>query len=592
MDDSREDSPSRVSFTPDTLDNAAAKRKVWLEAQNRPDALSRAEQASGGDGTFLSSVFTCANSAIGAGVLAFPYAFAQTGIVLGVVLALSLAVVMLLALHIIIVGTHSSNAASYQALVRHAMGPTAEKIVAILMVIYLFGAITGYFIVIGDMIPPIFELIPGVPGFLTGRLGRNIVMGVLSTVVCYPLCLLRNISALAYSSGAAIFAIAYMVIMVVVKSILALQERASSGGGSGGGDANVTAFLLLSDGRTAAVAPTVLVRPSPSIFLAIPLIAFALQAHVQVPNIYAGLSTTKRNDLCCRGKMLKQVWIMDWVLIASYAICLCFYIPAGIFGYLQFGDGDTPADVLAKGGYPENDPAVIVARICVTLTAMACVPINHFPARVAIWGLYRHVRYGLGASNADASDATEEGDTPKPDLTKIPAMFHIIETTVFFFGALLLAELCTDISIVFDLLGSTIAVLVIFILPAWFFWVYLAGGRGGVLLARRSNRLGIFYNASCRSWVRSGVSVRDDDSLAAGLLRDPAASEEEVSIDGDDAPDGPAYQCCFKILSVIMLVIGVFIFCSSTATTIIKMVLTDKTAIQKICLTNTEPCQL
>ena len=595
-----DDSGRGVTFHPDTPDTQfqVAKRQQWLESQGNAGALSRAEQASEGDGTFLSSVFTCANSAIGAGVLAFPYAFAQTGLVLGVVLSLVLATIMLVALHIIIVGTNSSNAASYQALVRHSMGPRAEKVVAVLMVVYLFGAITGYFIVIGDMIPPLFALIPNCPAFLLDkpaelqhsildRPGRTIVMGVLSTAVCFPLCLLKKISALSYSSGAAIVAIAYMVILVVVKSVTQMVTDADAVAHA----ANASAAALV------ARPPTVLVRPSPSIFLAVPLVAFALQAHVQVPNIYASLSTTKRNDLCCRGKVLKQVWVMDWILIASYAICLGFYIPAGIFGYLQFGEGATPADILSKGGYPEGDVTVIIARICVALTAIACVPLNHFPARVAIWGLYRHVRYGLGASNAAEGEAEADG-TPKPDLTKIPPMFHIVETTVFFFGALLLAELCTDISTVFDLLGSTIAVLVIFILPAWFFWVYLAGGRGGTLLAKRSNRLGICYRPSCRRCASDASAVRAEDDLAAGLLVDPvndARAGEEGDV--DSAPDTLSVQRCNKALAVALLVIGVLIFCSSTATTIVKMVLTytpgaDVDAISKICLTPLRPCHL
>ena len=177
-------------------------------------------------------------------------------------------------------------------------------------------------------------------------------------------------------------------------------------------------------------------------------------------------------------------------------------------------------------------------------------------------------------------------------------MFHIVETTVFFFGALLLAELCTDISTVFDLLGSTIAVLVIFILPAWFFWVYLAGGRGGTLLAKRSNRLGICYRPSCRRCASDASAVRAEDDLAAGLLVDPvndARAGEEGDV--DSAPDTLSVQRCNKALAVALLVIGVLIFCSSTATTIVKMVLTytpgaDVDAISKICLTPLRPCHL
>ena len=53
-----------------------------------------------GTGDFFGSVITLANSAIGAGVLAFPYAFKSAGLGLGLMLTLGLCGVMGYCLHI------------------------------------------------------------------------------------------------------------------------------------------------------------------------------------------------------------------------------------------------------------------------------------------------------------------------------------------------------------------------------------------------------------------------------------------------------------------------------------------------------------
>eukprot|EP00729_Bicosta_minor_P029209 gene29209-29417_t len=50
---------------------------------------------------FWGSVFNLANAAVGAGILAFPYAFAKAGLVVGIIIALSFASILGMGLHVI-----------------------------------------------------------------------------------------------------------------------------------------------------------------------------------------------------------------------------------------------------------------------------------------------------------------------------------------------------------------------------------------------------------------------------------------------------------------------------------------------------------
>jgi amino acid permease len=335
--------------------------------QNRTPLMQRAVQtplqqrrgAYEGSGTISSSVFTLANSAIGAGILAFPFAFKSAGLTLGIVLCLSLAVVMAMSLHFIIYSLEKAQKAdprirTYQDLVQAAAGDNASMFIEVTMVVYLFGACLGFVIIIGDMLHPILAN-TGI-GFLESR---NVCICLVTLGVIFPLCTLRKISALQFSSTLAVAAVLFMVCMMIHE---------------------------FTDGAHKAVGKTVLIRENSEAILSIPLICFALQCHIQGPMIYSELKPH-----------LQNLKVMDLIIVAAIGTCLVLYIPAGIFGDLSFGD-NTQQDILdiakkskdADGndtGYAVTDRMAEVARICIAICACCGFPLNHFPARSALFGL-------------------------------------------------------------------------------------------------------------------------------------------------------------------------------------------------------------
>ena len=85
-------------------------------------------------------------------------------------------------------------------------------------------------------------------------------------------------------------------------------------------------------------------------------------------------------------------------IVGAYALCCAFYIPAGIFGYYTFGSG-TISDLLSTSddpskvshSYSVSAKRGLVARICLAAVATCGVPLNHFPARIAVYSLYNKI---------------------------------------------------------------------------------------------------------------------------------------------------------------------------------------------------------
>eukprot|EP00937_MAST-01D_sp_MAST-1D-sp2_P000060 g60.t1 len=391
-----------------------------------PFGNRRATKQYEGSGTLPGSVFTLANSAIGSGVLAFPFALSKAGLVLGVVLTFIFALIMGMCLHFTVAATHKAQqrdarVRSFQDLAAAAGGPKAGVFIEVFLIIYLLGCCIGFLIVASDMIVPML----GSSGAL-GSNPRPVLIAVVGLCFCLPLSLLRRISALRFSSVFAVCAVTFLVIALIVE-----WKRS---------DGDATLFPGESHDVDSAVWDV-------NLLAALPLMAFAFQCHIQAPLIFTELKSDVRT-----------VAKMDRVCAGAYAICCALYVPAGIFGYLTFGR-NVLADILlykdgANGpvGYPETNKVVDVARVCLACTAVCGFPLNHFPARTALWGIYQRQ---MGVLEA-----------------KMPKRWLLAEGCVWCVICVGVACGVKDLGTVFGLIGSICGALVIFLFPALFWWKY------------------------------------------------------------------------------------------------------------------------
>ena len=165
-----------------------------------------------GKGTLFASIITLANSAIGAGVLTFPYAFESAGLVLAIILCLCLALLMGFTLHVIAQSTEAaqkkdSRVRSYQDVVKLAMGERVSTAVEVALVLYLFGGCIAFLIIIGDMCQP---LMPG-EGIASHR---SFIITLITLSIITPLCRSVDLGTTLFKA-LAVLAVTYMVCMIV-----------------------------------------------------------------------------------------------------------------------------------------------------------------------------------------------------------------------------------------------------------------------------------------------------------------------------------------------------------------------------------------
>lgn len=446
------------------------------------------------------SVFTSAsnlaNCAVGAGILSLPYAVRETGAILGLVLCTLVAFVIVFTLRVLVRAGDAHDAASYQELVRKALGPVASVFVSLTLIVYIFGSCVAYTIIVADSVDAVSAAANRPLRADVLGPSRDVVVVVTSVFVLLPLSLLRRTESLGPASTLTIVALAYTVAAVIFEAARAFRGEDD--------DETVAADRWgwdLTDGTATVAGRTVdLWRVDSGTVLALPVFVFAFQCHIQILSIYAELrDEPEREDKAEGGSdpsdadddSLAQSWhstrqeeemgaswhstnsrvldvapvgvdstraaseetnraearrrTMERVLTASTLACLAGYLLVGEFAYLS-----RPAvESNMLKSYDPSDPAMLGAVAAMGVSAVVSYPINHFSARAALDDLLAAAFGWVPAAPGMA-----------------PARRHVTQTVAFLALTAATASAVEDLGVVFQLVGSTAGVLVICVVPA------------------------------------------------------------------------------------------------------------------------------
>ncbi|KAL3697453.1 hypothetical protein R1sor_011529 [Riccia sorocarpa] len=419
------------------------------------------------------SVFNLCNTAIGAGVLSFPYGFRQTGVVGGLFFTFIVWVIEVFALCLLVRVADKHNSESYQQLVHTVLGSKMAIITSVTMTIFLSGSMISYLIITGDVFQPAFADLFGGNSILADR---RLVITLFAVVVILPLALKTTLEALKKTSLICVMMLTYLTIALI---IIGTKKLISSGIPSD--------ILVWETGK--------------HVFILMDIVVFAFHCHIQVVPVFAELAPNPRPffgggrgelkdplleaEAVTRsqpGRRSERVKRMDAVILVSMTICFVGYCLVGEFGYLIFPEVES--DVLKSFG--NSNPFMVFARYGMAVVAMVCYPPHSHPARSILDDAWKAV---VNAP-ADVFSWTR----------------HIVITMFFFLATLGVALAVTDLGTVFSLVGSTGGVLVVFIIP-------------GVLLIR-----GIYSPPS-------GDTAQSDEE-EGGLLRRRTTTQKSVEIVG------------------------------------------------------------
>uniref|UniRef100_A0A8C5I8A8 Putative sodium-coupled neutral amino acid transporter 8 n=1 Tax=Gouania willdenowi TaxID=441366 RepID=A0A8C5I8A8_GOUWI len=276
------------------------------------------------------AVFIMLKSALGAGLLNFPWAFEKAG---GVNTAISVELVSLVFLisGLVILGYASSVSRqnTYQDVVREVCGRAVGQLCEVCFCFNLFMISVAFLVVVQDQLEKLTGLGEADMPY-HWYTDQRFALFIMCLVIILPLSIPKEIGIQKYTSVLGTLAATYLCVAVIVK-------------------------YYLMEKHTAIITPD----SWASMFSVVPTICFGFQCHEACIAIYSSMENQK---------------LFHWVVISvlSMFFCLLIYTLTGVFGFMTFGRA-VASDILMS--YPGNDVVMIISRLLFGISIITIYPI-------------------------------------------------------------------------------------------------------------------------------------------------------------------------------------------------------------------------
>lgn len=341
--------------------------ELWspADADMKP---STEEPAIGGDASLLSSIINLAKTCVGTGILTLPFAFKGCGLLWGWVFTLLTGFMAAFTLFLLgEVATFGGRRPTLNAVGKHSLGSVGSVLVDLSVCMNNLGAMISYLVIASTTVQTIVQQNFALSGVAPWPRQVYVVIGI---AIVAPLCLVRRVNMLRFSSSVAMVALTLVTIMIVLFA-MPWSER-------------VPAFQPCSTGTQCK--GDVLLSTTPVDILTQFVIftnAYTCQ-HAMLP-IVAELERPTRSR--------RMVVIFG----AMGAVCFLLLV-VGTAGYLTFGDS-VQSNVLFS--YPHDSMLVVLALIGIIIDVLSSYPLLMFMTRISISNLIRITLEALGWSNPE-----------------------------------------------------------------------------------------------------------------------------------------------------------------------------------------------
>ncbi|XP_033972927.1 putative sodium-coupled neutral amino acid transporter 8 [Trematomus bernacchii] len=315
------------------------------------------------------AVFIMLKSALGAGLLNFPWAFQKAG---GVNTALSVELVSLVFLisGLIILGYASSVSRqnTYQDVVREVCGGAVGQLCEICFCFNLFMICVAFLVVVQDQLEKLsvslYETVTGSTEMpYHWYTDQRFYLFIMCVIIILPLSIPKEIGIQKYTSVLGTLAATYLCVAVIVKYYLMESHN-----------------VIITPEHSKGVGSWA------SMFSVVPTICFGFQCHEACIAIYSSMENKK---------------LLNWVIISvvSMFFCLLIYTLTGVYGFMTFGRA-VASDILMS--YPGNDVPMIISRLLFGISIITIYPIILLLGRSVIlnlmvriqrrrWGVVTHL---------------------------------------------------------------------------------------------------------------------------------------------------------------------------------------------------------
>ncbi|KAL1922374.1 uncharacterized protein VTP21DRAFT_9913 [Calcarisporiella thermophila] len=370
-----------------------------------------------GEAGFFSCTINLSNTILGTGMLAMPQAIASVGIIPGILLIIYSGFASGFGLYLLArcAARVNGRTSSFFSVARITF-PRAQILIDSAIAIKCFGVGISYLIIIGDLMPGIMHAIMPELQLDSPMLGRRFWITVLMVVVA-PVSFFRRLDSLKHTSVVALFAVAYLVLIVVYS------------------------FITPSESSKLPPAGEIdLVRFSTKFFTNLPIFVFAFTCHQNIFSVYNELRDNSPRSI-------------TKVISSAIGASTIIYEVVGILGYLTFGN-TAPSNIISA--YPASW-LVTIGRISIVILVLFSFPLQCHPCRNSL----DKIAYGLWSSPSVVSNKP-----PEPPSTQK----HVLMTTGIILASYLISISVSQLDLVLSFVGATGSTTISFILPGIFYW--------------------------------------------------------------------------------------------------------------------------
>eukprot|EP00939_MAST-03C_sp_MAST-3C-sp1_P001359 g1359.t1 len=377
------------------------------ESEQSPHSMSESIDSTistGGKSGRLSVTMNFVNSVVGSGIIGLPYVFRIAGFYMGFILLAAGCLLTDYSVRLLVRTGMIHGQRNYEDLCHYALGTPGTVLVSVAMLIFDFGAMLSYLIIMGDagtnVVQHTFHFHDD-----SDETIRRITIIVLSVALILPLCLFRDISKLEKAST---FSVATVTLVIGV----VLYEFGKKGIAEGAGKLE---FVAEESGFISAFG----------------IVAFAFVCH---DSSFLLSNTLKDNHVPGRWSFVTHT-----SLVAALLICLTLAVP----GYLTFRD-NTCANLL--NNYDMSGPIVFM-RVVFVLTMALTYPISFF--------VVRHITNVSLFGGRDSFESIQD----------MPLQRHLLLTVPIFLITVVIVMFVKNLGDVMAVAGSMGGGLLAFVLP-------------------------------------------------------------------------------------------------------------------------------
>eukprot|EP00794_Sanderia_malayensis_P003441 gene3441-3936_t len=412
----------------ESLTDSLASDDPLTEATPLVGANSGAFETSERTGTIFSSIFTLVSTMIGGGLLSLPFAFQQGGFLVSSFILLFVLAASTYGGFLIINSKKycQGKIRNIEDVARVAFGIRGQRTVQITLFFMLYLVAAVYFILIFDQIEPLLQYIAGGRGFWT----RRIVILSMISILVFPISLLKNLSALQYTSSLSVLCGLLLCVCVAYRSI----------------ENHLGGHVSREDN------PIKWHPNSLREFLTcISIAELTFSCHFNILPMHTELANQTR-----KNKRL--------ILFIAMGVTYLMNFSASFFGYFQFRKF-TSQDITRN--YAHDDVVITAGRASLGFVLLLSFPLLIVPARQTlnkmIWSHERVHSWRLFGPSAFVTKVSNHR------LNGPSALVWFLETFLIVYSAFGLAYVVPQINMLWGFVGAIGCTVIIYILPPAFY---------------------------------------------------------------------------------------------------------------------------